>query len=61
MMRASKLDIDEMKRGQSTIMSTIARIAGLIPPLLMLVTAAFVTLTGVFGPVLVTLLAALDP
>jgi hypothetical protein len=45
----------------STIMSTIARIAGLIPPLLMLLTAGFVTLTGVFGPVLVSVLAVLDP
>jgi hypothetical protein len=42
-------------------MSTIAKIAGLLPPLLMLLTAAFVTLTGVFGPVLVSVLAVIDP
>jgi hypothetical protein len=29
--------------------------------LLMLLTAAFVTLTGAFGPVLVSVLAVLDP
>ena len=42
-------------------MSTIARMAGLLPPFLMLLTAGFVTLTGAFGPALVTVLAVFDP
>jgi hypothetical protein len=44
-----------------TMMRNLTRLTELVAQFLMLLTAGFVTLAGVFGPALVSLLALLDP